>query len=296
MEAPSGPVAVTRGSGTASHPQVGIVLDLQQLERVQQTSGVSAFLPVLRWILAHEKAHQLQYQQNRRIVEGADVVDRQVLEAQADLLAAKYVIETLSPSEQQPIIDTLRVAFDLGTERYALADHPSREGRMTAVRLGMAAGMITNLLNLGGAAPEASAGVLRDKIDLRPGEEILGWSLRTARRIVGYRRPALVDLVQIESSIRWDRDPNHPYVEYTVTYENRGARRIAVDAEVQCVGVLRSDRDNPLNWQKLSADGYEAARFASDRIVVRVSNLRSDSGRSVQMVVETRRPLTVAPG
>jgi hypothetical protein len=257
----STPLWVGSGCGTSSHPTLGIIVDLDQLDTIRRQAQGHEFSYILRWLLAHEKTHQMQFRSYSTSILNQDLPERQMYEAQADLLAAKYLMETMtgSASDEQTdaIIEALRVSYDLGVEQYALADHPSRESRLSAVRLGMAAGMITKLQRLGGDPALQSASVLVNKLDIRLGEDTLAWSLRTSKRIVNYRLPAIVDLVLAEEQVTWSKDPAHPVVSYWMTYENRGARSITVNLEVQSVAAPRADPDDIFRWQKISVMNHD---------------------------------------
>ena len=231
-------VWIVRGGGAHSHPDVGVIVDLDQIAAIKRSMPDDEFLPVLRWIIAHEQAHQVQFRQYSPSIANADPPDREVYEAQADILAGKYLIETLANTTEQDrrgVTNTLKAAFALGVERYALADHPSKEGRLTAARLGMAAGMMVKMMQLGTPGAMESAATLARTLDYHGGEEVLPWSLRTARRIVNYRRPAIVDLVLVEERTERALEPGRSVTSYWFTYDNRGTHDLFVDEEVQCV-------------------------------------------------------------
>ena len=96
---------------------------------------------------------------------------------------------------------------------------------------------------------QASANVLAQKIDIRYGEDVLPWSLRTARRATNQHTPEILNLVMVKKDVMFDRDPSHPVAGYWFTYENRGPDALDVDLEVLCVAAPRDDRDDIQRWQ-----------------------------------------------
>jgi hypothetical protein len=256
-------VGLTDGGGTFSHPMAGIGLDMEELQRIRRKSNVAQFRYFLRLILAHEKSHQVQYlRYSRSAVKNAPPEQRRIYECQADILAGKFLVESFEgPSEevQQAILDALRVAFDIGTEEYtADADHPSREGRRTAVRLGMGRGMITVYERLP-RAPflDSVMASLAGKTHVLPGEDVMGWSFRLAKKIIHYSREASAGVRLENQSVEWDRRPGTPFVTYSLTYKNAGPRTVKIDMEVQCVMVPGGDDESKtLRSQKWSNQNY----------------------------------------
>jgi len=249
---------ICRGCGISSHPTLGIIVDVDQIAAIQKEAQAGQLSAVLAFLIGHEEAHQIQYQKYTARIIGLPETEREVYEAQADILGAEFLIESMKNdnSSQEEIVDALRVAYDLGVEQYAIADHPSQDQRLTASRLGMAAGMITKLRHLGGPPALASAEELARKIDFHSGESSLAWSLRTARRIVNYRRPDIINLVLVNRTINWDRNSRNPVVSYQLEYQNRGTTPLFVNAEVQCVAAPRDDRDDVFRWLKIDANSF----------------------------------------
>lgn len=255
-------VGVTNGGGTFSHPRAGIGLDLDELQRIRRQSNVIQFRYFLRLILAHEKSHQVQYlRYSSAAVKTADPEQRRIYECQADILAGKLLVESFAePAEeqQQAIIDALRVAFDIGTEEYtADADHPSREGRRTAVRLGMARGMMTIYTRLPRTPyTDWAIASLAVKTHAPLGEDIMQWSFRLAKNIIHYTREASAGIRLEKQSVEFDTRAASPFVTFSLTYKNTGQRTVKIDMEVQCALVPRNDEGNTLRSLKWSNLNY----------------------------------------
>lgn len=255
---------VTKGEGDqiASQPEAGIIISPSQLDFIRKRSGVTKFQQVLRFLLAHEKSHQVQYlEYSARSVHLGPPELRRVYECQADILAGKYLIESFGepkPEDQPAIEDALQVAFDLGTEAFSDAStYPSHNGRRTAVRLGMTAGLIT-LLSAHVPDPPAVQMInsLSGKANIRQGETVMIWSLRLAKKITHFTLDAWSKLSLDDRKIEWDKNPQHPIVTFSLAYKNTSTRTIAVDMEVQCVAADRSDPENAKYWQKWSAQNF----------------------------------------
>ncbi len=250
------------GAGISSHPEAGIIVSIAELERIHRQSGVRKSQQVLRFLLAHEKSHQIQYlEYSAKAVHLSEREQRRVYECQADMLAGKYLIESFgepTPEDRLAIEDALQVAFDLGTEEYAgSAAHPSHEQRRVAVRLGMASGMIF-LLSKRLPDPPAKAMIdsLAGKINIRLGESLLGWSYRVAKKITHYSPDATADIKVEDEEVEWDERASNPFVRFRLVYKNTGTRTVKVDMEVQCLSVLRTDKANSKYWQKWGNRNY----------------------------------------
>jgi hypothetical protein len=256
----STPVWVCGDCQFSSDPKFGIIAGIEQVEEIRQHSKVTHFEQVLFWLLAHEFAHQVQFRVYGITLGGLPPAERQVYEAQADILAGKFLVERMpvdvTAEENVAMTEALHVAYDLGTEQYSPADHPSHDARLTAVRLGMAAGMQAKLRLGPDAGAQGSAAVLAQKIDLRYGEDVLPWSLRTARRATNQRLPEILNLVLAKEDFVFDRNPGHPVAAYWLTYENRGSESLSIDLEVLCAAAPREDKDDNLRWQWISTRNY----------------------------------------
>jgi hypothetical protein len=246
---------------TIAHPTAGIGINIKELGDYAQRANVRQFRQYLRFILAHEKTHQLQFLRYPTAFRQADAEQHRIYECQADILGGKYLIEAQGQPEeedQQAIRDALQVAFVMGTEEFGTTvTHPSHEQRRTAVRLGMASGTITNFSKLPPAPEQGQIiGSIAEKLNIIPGEDVMGWSLRTAKRIIHYNRAASLDIALIESDVDWDESAGSPYVTYSYTYQNKGRKAIQVDMEMQCAWVLRTDPKDTFSWQKWSVKNY----------------------------------------
>ena len=226
----------------------GIEVDESELRKILDNSDATQFREVVRLLLAHETGHQLQFRQyGQDCYKNADAQKRRIFECQADMLAGKYLIESMGgAANADSISDALRVMFAIGDpEHSAAANHPDHEGRRTAVRRGMAAGQITLFQSLP-PTPQVlgSIQILADKINILPGESVMQWSYRQSSRIIHCDRTASMDIVFSEENIQWNPARQNPIVNYSIKYTNRGSRAIEGDLEFRCDWVDRiNDHD-----------------------------------------------------
>lgn len=241
------PIWVCDRCGTSSHPTLGIIMDVSQVAAIERSVQAQYFQDILIFLIGHEKAHQRQFARySSKIIYSPDA-DRQFYEAQADILGGMDLGRALTAAttylQREALLQALKVASSLGIEQYAVGDHPSQNARVTAVRLGVAAGLATKLNTLDEINGRV-AGMPIKKLHLRTGEDTLDWSLQTSKRIVNYQRPAILSLVRTSDHIDFDKSSSHPTVKYDVEYQNQGNRSIDVDLEIQCAAVPRDNHDD----------------------------------------------------
>lgn len=265
-------VHVTDASNSTAEPNNVILISRRQLNNIQGRVEAKQFRLILRFLLAHEKTHQVQYRLYSAAAVRTDDSERhRIYEAQADVLAGKYLMETLGEPKQEDlnsIIETLKVAFDLGALEFSNADHPSREQRRVAARLGMAAGMVVTLSRL---PPTPALGAmiasLTQKVDLLRDESVMDWSYRLSKKITQYSRTPGQKIVLKNSTVDWDERASNPFVTFELTYENQDKQLIHVDMEVQCASVPRDNPDDTLEWLRWSVKTFRFNLQPGERYV-----------------------------
>lgn len=227
---------------TASYPSTGLIFSRTQLEKIKEEANVTREREIIRLILAHEMAHQIQFKKyGANTIKNASMEELRKYECQADLLAAKYLIESFTPGPDgtDVIMEALEVMFGIG-EPNALGDHPTHEARRAATRRGMSAGMYSHFQNLPGPLTPQTLRWIAKKIDLRAGDDILPWSLRQASRIVHTDEAAFKDL---EISSPTAHRGGNGYATVSVTITNNGDRAVEGDFEIRCDLVDRNAED-----------------------------------------------------
>jgi hypothetical protein len=239
----------------------GIVVNIEDIKEYARRANVRQLRQYINFILAHEKSHEVLFMRDPRSSAPRNAEEARLYECQADILAAKYMIEVQgepTTTDLEAISDVLNVAFVIGTEGLSEAGHPTREQRRTAVRLGMSAGLFVKMSHLP-PTPELKQILdgLAEKLNMFYGEDVLPWSYRIAKKIIHYGRSASTEIVLLKDwVIDWDKNPRNPYVKYKFVYKNVGNRRIRIDMEFQCTWVSKDDPTDTFRWQKWSVKNY----------------------------------------
>lgn len=254
-----------------------IVFPAKIFQKILQDSSAQQPELVARFLLAHEQAHQVQYKvYGVDQMKTADAELSRLKECQADIIGGDYLIRSIANADDQEqlrinqgIRDELEVAFDLGSLEKN-ANHPNRNARRTATRIGDAYGMAENMRNLqqktqflnGGQALNMQVAQSRQKlefiVDKRANEDVLGWSKRIAKRIIHFRQEAYTNLhlTKIITHIS-NPDANSGTANFDLTFSNGGSKPIAVDMQVQCVTADKRDIDDTSSWMLEDLRNYE---------------------------------------
>ncbi len=255
---------------TFAHPEVGIAVNLEELKEFARRGNIQQLRQYISFILAHEKTHQIQFLRYPDFKYSmSDVREKRLYECQADIFAGKLLIETQKLTGQkdndkvikESITDALQVAFLMGSEQFSDdTSHPSHEERRTAVRLGMTAGLLVVFQQVEGLNqkdPVLVQQLLSEKLNMFSGEDLISWSLRSAKRIIHYNRDASKDIVLSTHDLKWDENSSNPFVSYNYVYKNTGLRTIEIDMEFQCNWVSREKPNDTLLWQRWTERNYK---------------------------------------
>lgn len=187
----------TDGQGSSAHPEAGIGLDQRQFARLRDSLSTPTFDAVVRFLLAHEWAHMLQFKQYSR-EELVDPKWRGTLECHADLWAgislANIAPDTgLTVEERRDLVSAYStVTALLGNPGSPLPwMHPRPERRMRCLVTGLAAGgRMRQLAHYANTGDTATARTIRawsqldsrwfDSIDagaLRPWIEVTSFAI-----------------------------------------------------------------------------------------------------------------------
>jgi hypothetical protein len=245
------------------------------VEEIQKKTNATQTREVIRFLLAHEQAHQVQFE-----TYGANAVspttsapDRarqisRIRECQADILGAKYLMQSLDEIDQpdkasqkyvsETVREVLKIAFSLG-EKEKDAAYPGPNGRRTAARLGLSRGTLEKIkqhiqhdIRFAGSARQ-----LEIVLDVKPGQNVMDWSLRVAKRIVHYDNAILNSLSVVDARTSLE-DPRAKsgFARFRLTYANSGGTAISVDMEIQCVTANQDDPDDTFRWEKRSVRNF----------------------------------------
>lgn len=272
----STPIRITSGAIEAD-PRWGILVNKTALQTHFSESQMHLIRDVIRIVLAHEKAHWIQYRDARYgiAVRNWGFERKRIVECQADILAGKYWREAFGieafakrvngiarTSENDTFFakDVLQMAFDLGryesSSNSSMEVHPSRQARRVAFRIGMAVGGIA-LINeeirrlMRQPASEQRDGEINAfrnlvneiarKTEHLPGSNILAWSYWQASRIVHHSLAACLDIGITLVDVQWKTKGDRPKVVYTLKVKNNGSRAIQGDFAIQCDWTPKDD-------------------------------------------------------
>jgi predicted nucleic acid-binding protein len=287
-------VWLSESSDIQADPDKGIIINPAQVKKHINESIYKDTAIIIRLIMAHEKGHCSQFlYYPQTLLNGFNKELRKVVECQADILAGKYLYESFMESQVKEMssghyTDKMRKAgsvgldlfFNLGENKYAQAVvHPAKEQRRTAFKVGRMYGSMNqqiihlqqngNIIEPGSIqAFQQNIKNLANNIAIIPGESIMDWSFREAKRIIHYSTADIGNLVFTMIGSNWSTDPSSPYFEYDFEVVNKGDYTLLTDFDVRVERVLRADSSNSLFRDIFTAQQYsyrlppgKAARF-----------------------------------
>lgn len=263
------PLTFSEDDGIQSYPQSGITFSTSVLKRIFSQSNVKQKKWIIRFLLAHEDAHQLQFRTySPEQVNVADAEIGRIKECQADILAAKYFGMSIDEGYagtnanrefSQAIRDVLEVSFNLGDQERG-ANHPNREARRTATRLGLARAQYEKIILLPQNVEQFAASTrhMAVVLDIRDQESVMEWSKRLARRIVHYKAEVCNDLAISKIEITYsDKQLETGSATFHINYRNNGSHTLHADMEVQCVTTAALDPNDTSRWQKWTVRNFD---------------------------------------
>jgi len=329
----STPIRITNGDIEAK-PQLGILINKKDIQKYFDKSQVHQMRDVIRVVLAHEKAHWVQFRDPRygfQILRW-DLERKRIMECQADIIAGKcwreaFGIESFKRLEANPLTsetasdkpqfyakDILQLAFDLGkyetNSNNGNDTHPSRQSRRVAFRLGMAVGgldfanrEIDQLSRQPASADRdqliqlyrGSMNITMYKTQFYPQQrDMLDWSYWQASRIVHYSSSASKDISITVNREKWSRNPEHPYVTYSISFQNTGTRPIRSDFAIQCDAFPKDDRQDTKASLLIDSKSYRFTLQPNEKRTIRDSlmiALSNDVDASKYVTVLTLPPM-----
>lgn len=267
-----------------SLPNQVIELSLDELKRISPITEKNIRFYIVRFVVAHEFAHQMQYYKfgtNAKFMNN-DLVSKTIIEAQADILAGSiffmispelYVYQETQPDFVKKVFHELfKVTFNMGIGENTLGSHPSRRDRMLAIRTGFTYGFSIVYDNRiksdtawaikNGITHQIFKKQMKDQfrfMDLKDNEDIMLWSYRQAKKIVNCDRKIATGIVLITPPDKrhlYHETSENPYVDYNLTYKNITTKSIDVEMEVFVVLLSREKRESPENYRKLNVRHY----------------------------------------
>lgn len=209
-------------------------------------------LDVLRWILAHETWHQVQFLRTGGTIFQPASAERRLAECEADLMAGLYVVNARGggvDANWGGFTAILAVARQIAQQSAGAANYPTGPQRRSAIQMGGRRAMIAHpILLTAGEEQMYAVPWLRRLADVRDGEAEEAWAIRQCRRILHTDATAIASLLRGEPMIQWNRDADNPVVRFTIPYKNLSDRPLSVSVEIKTVAVLRNAPEDQDRW------------------------------------------------
>jgi hypothetical protein len=276
---------ITKEGGLTSLPNQEIQISLNELKHILPTTRKDIRFYMIRFIVAHEFAHQIQYYKfvNDSKFMNDDLISRTLIETQADIMAG-LIFFKMSPelliyigSHPQLVNDVFKelftVTYNLGIRENTIGSHPSKRDRMLAVRLGLTNGLSfvydqwiksnpNHAIQMGITYPIFKKQMDEQFrfIDLENGENMISWSYRQSKKIINYDRGISTNIILLtdhNKRVNWHTEITNPYVDYKLTYKNIGNRSIDIEMEVFIAHVDRSESNSPETYRKVNVNHYK---------------------------------------
>jgi hypothetical protein len=231
--------------GIRSLPSGEVLVDLSELESVLEDVEGNYRPLVVKFVIAHEIWHQVQYR-----IYGLDATEdkykqQKTLECQADMMAAHYLAAEIGSATelQQKAVATLpEFAFVLGRLSDGLL-HPSEIQRRLAVEIGLQRAIHDGKFPIGDR--ETLANIRKTTLmlaDIKTGERLAQWSLRQCRMVIHDDKELLQGLaVEPEGQkIEWEKTQG--FVRFAVPFRNITNLPLRVSLEITSAAVSRKER------------------------------------------------------
>jgi hypothetical protein len=257
-------LVINDGEEISSSPQGEVRFGLTAMQRALSNVQPDARLATIQFYVAHEIWHQRQFQQYGTKILDKDESEPRLYECQADLLAAKYVLENTPDAFAANHIATEGVAgqaYAMGIPIHPAGLHPSPEQRRTAVLFGFTLAILEpKLLSAYKAAlkltndDSETINYLNHILDKQPDENDSEWSMKVCKRIIHYHDEAVQAISLGNASVNFNHDPQAPFVAYSIPYRNISKRPVHVELVVQSVAVARKDPTNVWKHELIDVD------------------------------------------
>lgn len=228
---------------TGAHPTAGIMIGRANIRSWLTNAGITRPREAIRLLLAHEMTHILQYK-----IYGLDAVlsqypeNRRIFEAQADMLAGRYL--TLTSTDGAASLDRTMgeaslLLFDLGDPEIGAAFHPSKEKRRTAVRYGMTMGLAVRDLNDIDGAVRASGRRLLDNLSYGPSDSPFSWSFLESKKVVHFGSDVLQDFDAVaDPQCSLFTSGGNSFIRFRLSYKFTGSMTSHILLNVDCLSSL----------------------------------------------------------
>ncbi|MBD0824461.1 hypothetical protein [Aestuariibaculum marinum] len=300
---------VVREGSIVSLPNERIEFNINEIDKIISSKNEIVRSYVIRFIVAHEFAHQIQYYayRNHPNFMNDDLISRTIIETQADIMGCFMLwyanfelfdlLSTNLPLLNEISNELLQVALEIGSKEYTIGTHPSKRDRALAFRLGSMNGLsyvydqrVKNSSTAVGSKGELTPEIFHEQMDYilefidlkKDKEDIISWSYRQAKKLLNYDRKIASDIILITPKFErhsFNTGDSHPFAYYDLTYMNVGNKTIDIDMEVYMSLVKREDLGSAKSYRKLNVNHYKFSLNPNETYRIQ-DKLRWDRGEN----------------
>ncbi len=191
------------------------------------------YLFLVRFIITHELAHQIQFRIYDSLFMQDDCEKKQLFECQADVVSGimmgrlyDLTSESSTNRDIQTIEAGLAFIYDQGDNEYGVSLHPTPIARRSAFRYGLGYKVSNKNRLIIEKAPD----------DFFSSADSIRWSFEIAKMIMHYPIANAHKIICIQSDTSWEKGIDHPYVHFRETYLNTGSKPIRVNIIYEVCG------------------------------------------------------------
>ncbi|WP_452224596.1 hypothetical protein [Lacinutrix chionoecetis] len=257
-----------------SKPNGEVIFSKEQLNKLSSRFSATGVKYLIRILLAHELAHQFQFNWYKGKKELNDKpISRMLLEGQADMLAgfclgSLFIKETnfnqleTSNIDIEDFYSIFQFMLSIGIDEGTLGTHPSKIDRLLLIKQGLEAGIINSgielaklnedrIINYYGSL-DAYNEIINESFktldyDINK-ENIFNWTYKITKKIINYNPEIAKNIVLIKdnnnSTVNWNTKQEYPFVDYNLSYLNISKKPIDINMEVYVSHVSRLKKDS----------------------------------------------------
>jgi hypothetical protein len=247
-----------------------VIFSKEQFSMLSKAMKNESKYLMIRVILAHELAHQVQfkYYEEKLRLEYNPIL-RMLLETQADILAGYYFsyllideimkndpfISNVKADDYFPIFEKM---LQIGIAENSIGTHPSNNDRYMSFVTGYHLGAYNGLASFLKRNPSQSTlykgnpeifnnlikstlgPVMLDMLSFDYGEDnIIDWSYSIAKKVINFDPHVARNIVLINNTekgsdkiVKWHSSASYPYVEYDLEYINISSKKIYIEMDI----------------------------------------------------------------
>ena len=280
-----------------------IVLNVKEIEKYTNDSSINFKSLFVRFVIAHELGHKIQFGGYSRDVINESKGEQLVfLECDADILAgfiigqifytielphltnqSNFNIEAYTQKRSSDIFKVYMQIIKMDKVNEKIKTHPSNDQRLVAVRQGILLST-WSIYNFVFSNEQLSTSKLSDPevekdenmydmltkglglYSSKTGVNPFLWAHEEAIRIIHENGSLARDLVRYDEEINWDKSPAHPTVYFSFRIVNYNSRTVRFSGKVFTEIVLRTDPKNVIKLAPIDAFVFDQTLFPGQDI------------------------------